>query len=143
MSPDLTNVGVPFGGTLTFAGGVKYVGGDMHPIPTRIPFSPRIPLLLSIGLKTKRCFGSPVRDGPGVMLFPPLCSGDKLEGEWVDGQPGNFAMAAKLTWLWAKNGPSLATRDVGAVGLGGEEVPAKVMGPEIPEVAGGAAGMPG
>jgi len=120
MSPDLTNVGVPFGGTLTFAGGVKYVGG----------------------LKTKRCFGSPVRDGPGVMLFPPLGSGDKLEGEWVDGQPGNFAMAAKLTWLWAKNGPSLATRDVGAVGLGGEEVPAKVMGPEIP-VAGGAAGMPG
>lgn len=142
MSPDLTNVGVPFGGTLTFAGGVKYVGGDMHPITTRIPFSPRIPLLLSIGLKTKRCFGSPVRDGPGVMLFPPLGSGDKLEGEWVDGQPGNFAMAAKLTWLWAKNGPSLATRDVGAVGLGGEEVPAKVMGPEIP-VAGGAAGMPG
>ena len=71
-----------------------------------------------IGLKTKRCFGSPVRDGPGVMLFPPLGSGDKLEGEWVDGQPGSIAMAAKLTWLWAKNGPSLATRDVGAVGPG-------------------------
>ena len=52
------------------------------------------------------------------MLFPPLGSGDKLEGEWVDGQPGSIAMAAKLTWLWAKNGPSLATRDVGAVGPG-------------------------
>ena len=110
----------------------------MH-LTTSIPFSPRIPLLLSIGLKTKRCFGSPVRDGPGVMLFPPLGSGDKLEGEWVDGQPGSFAMAAKLTWLWAKNGPSLATRDVGAVGLGWEEVPAK----EIPVETAGTAGMPG
>jgi hypothetical protein len=73
--------GMPFGGSVHYGSGVKYVGQ----------------------LKQSQCCGQPVPHGKGVLLFPPIGLGDKLEGTWSNGSPSGMLMMSKYAYLWAKN----------------------------------------
>jgi hypothetical protein len=79
--------GMPFGGSVHYGSGVKYVGQ----------------------LKQSQCCGQPVPHGKGMLLFPPLGSGDTLEGTWSNDSPSGIMMASKFAYLWVKNFPSLVT----------------------------------